>query len=80
MTDRKFKKQFGRHPFIIHGDLLLKDSAFPSHTHGSNDKDSPEFMIVYSNMQSPTLFRVQTYTNHEANQGHIFETHHHLKY
>ncbi|MBA3010023.1 MAG: hypothetical protein KJ882_08770 [Proteobacteria bacterium] len=38
-------QNFGKYPFIIHGDPLQESTAFPSHTHGLNDIGWPEFMI-----------------------------------
>ena len=45
MQENKFKLKFGKYPFLIHANPLLEDTAFPTHTHGLNDKGWPEFMI-----------------------------------
>ena len=45
MENNKFKRKFGKHPFLIHANPLVERTAFPTHTHGLNDKGWPEFMI-----------------------------------
>jgi len=45
MKNSKFKMKYGKHPFFIHADALAGNTAFPTHTHGLNDKGWPEFMI-----------------------------------
>ena len=45
MQKSKFKLKFGKYPFLIHGDALQENTAFPTHTHGLNTKGWPEFMM-----------------------------------
>ena len=45
MQKSKFKLKFGKYPFLIHAHPLIERTAFPTHTHGLNAKDWPEFMI-----------------------------------
>ncbi|MCD4675209.1 MAG: hypothetical protein K8S18_04330 [Desulfobacula sp.] len=45
MQKSKIKQRFGKYPFIIHGDPLAEETAYPSHTHGLNAMGWPELMI-----------------------------------
>ncbi len=45
MQKNKFKYKSDKYPFIVHIDTLQGNTAFPTHTHGLNDKGKPEFMI-----------------------------------
>ncbi|MFH2060467.1 MAG: hypothetical protein ABIJ59_16410 [Pseudomonadota bacterium] len=45
MQNSKFKLKFGKYPFFIHANPLLEKTAFPTHSHGLNEKGWPEFII-----------------------------------
>ncbi|MBT6340372.1 MAG: hypothetical protein HOJ48_13855, partial [Desulfobacula sp.] len=45
MKESKFKLKYGKYPFIVHIDPLQEGTAYPTHSHGLNDKGWPEFMI-----------------------------------
>lgn len=39
------KSKYCRHPFIIHADPLMENTAYPTHTHGLTEVGMPEFIM-----------------------------------